>query len=73
MKNGKKNLEKEMLFQKLVAIDVNANIKVSDDEAEDYFNEHRNNYKMESRVRVAQIVVRDLAKQRKQRQRLKCR
>jgi parvulin-like peptidyl-prolyl isomerase len=51
-----------MLFKKLIAVDVNANIRVSEDEAEDYFNENRNNYKAESRVRVAQIVVRDLAK-----------
>ena len=56
----KEDLKKEMLLQKLIAIDVNANIKVSEDEAEDYYNEHRNNYKTESRVRVAQIVVRDL-------------
>jgi parvulin-like peptidyl-prolyl isomerase len=56
----KEDLKKEMLLQKLIAIDVNANIKVSEDEAEDYYNEHRNNYKTKSRVRVAQIVVRDL-------------
>ena len=61
----KEDLKKEMLLQKLIAVDVNANIKVSDDEAEDYFNEHRNNYKTESRVRVAQIVVRDLARLKK--------
>ena len=58
----REDIKKEMLFKKLVAVDVNANIHVSEDEAEDYFNEHRNNYKAESRVRVAQIVVRDLAK-----------
>ena len=58
----KEDLKKEMFLQKLVAVDVNAKIRVSDDEAEDYFNEHRNNYRVESRVRVAQIVVRDLAK-----------
>jgi peptidyl-prolyl cis-trans isomerase C len=61
----KEDLEKEMLLQKLIAMDVNANIKVSEDEAEDYYNEHRNNYKTESRVRVAQIVVRDLAMAKK--------
>jgi parvulin-like peptidyl-prolyl isomerase len=55
------DLKKEMLLQKLIAIDVNANIKVSDDEAEDYYNEHLSHYKTEPRVRVAQIVVRDLA------------
>jgi parvulin-like peptidyl-prolyl isomerase len=58
----KEDLKKEMLMQKLIAVDVNARIRVSEDEAEDYFNEHRNNYKAESCVRVAQIVVRDLAK-----------
>jgi len=61
----KEDLKKEMLLQKLIAMDVNANIKVSEDEAEDYFNEYRNNYKTESRIRVAQIVVRDLAMAKK--------
>ena len=48
-------------MQKLVAVDVNAKIKITEDEAEDYFNKHSNNYKTESRIRVAQIVVRDMA------------
>jgi parvulin-like peptidyl-prolyl isomerase len=61
----KEELKREMLLQKLIAIDVNANIKISEDEAKDYFNEHRNNYKTESRVRVAQIVVRDLTMAKK--------
>ncbi len=61
----KEDLKKEMLLQKLIAMDVNANIKVSEDEAEDYYNKRRNNYKTESRVRVAQIVVRDLAMAKK--------
>jgi len=65
------DLKKEMLMQKLIATDVNANIKVSEDEAEDYYNEHRNHYKTESRVRVAQIVVRDLAMAKKIEARLK--
>jgi parvulin-like peptidyl-prolyl isomerase len=55
------DIKKEMLIKKLVAVDVNANIRVSGDEAEDYFNERRNDYKVESRVRVAQIVVSDQA------------
>jgi len=63
--NWKEDFKKEMLLQKLIAMDVNAKIKISDDEAKDYFNEHRNNYKKESRVRVAQIVVRDLAAAKK--------
>jgi parvulin-like peptidyl-prolyl isomerase len=57
----KEDFKKEMLLQKLVAIDVNAKIKITEDEAEDYFNEHSNNYKTESHIRVAQIVVRDMA------------
>jgi parvulin-like peptidyl-prolyl isomerase len=61
----KEDLKKEMLLQKLITIDVNANIKISEDEAEDYFNEHRDHYKTESRVRVAQIVVRNLAMAKK--------
>ena len=67
----KEALKKEMILQKLIAIDVNANIKVSDDEAEDYYNKHRNNYKTEARLRVAQIVVRDLALAKKIEARLK--
>jgi parvulin-like peptidyl-prolyl isomerase len=61
----KDDYKKEMLLQKLIAIDVNAKINVSEDEAEDYYNEHLSNYKKESRVRVAQIVVRDLAMAKK--------
>jgi parvulin-like peptidyl-prolyl isomerase len=61
----KEDIKKEMLLQKLIAMDVNANIKVSEDEAEDYYNKRRNHYKTESRVRVAQIVVRDLAMAKK--------
>jgi parvulin-like peptidyl-prolyl isomerase len=60
----KEELKKEMLFAKLVAVDVNAHVQVSDDEAEDFFNENHDFYKAEPRVRVAQIVVRDLANAR---------
>jgi len=67
----KEDFKKEIILQKLVAIDVNSKIKITDDEAEKYFNEHRNNYKTESRVRVAQIVVRDLASAKKAEARLK--
>ncbi|KQC06271.1 MAG: hypothetical protein APR62_08190 [Smithella sp. SDB] len=67
----KEDFRKEMLLQKLVQADVNAKIRVTDDEAEKYFNEHRNNYKTESRVRVAQIVVRDLSLAKKVEARLK--
>lgn len=57
----KEDLKKEMLFEKLIAVDVNARISVSEDEAEDHFNEHKDMYKTEPKVRVAQIVVRALA------------
>jgi peptidyl-prolyl cis-trans isomerase C len=67
----KKEFKKEILLQKLIAIDVNAKIKVSEDEAENYFNKHRANYKTESRVRVAQIVVRDMEMAKKVETRLK--
>ncbi|MGV8059788.1 MAG: peptidyl-prolyl cis-trans isomerase [Smithellaceae bacterium] len=64
------DLKKEMLFEKLIAVDVNAHIHVSEDEAEDYFNEHQDMYKAEPKVRVAQIVVRDLAAAQQALQRL---
>ncbi|MCX5850179.1 MAG: peptidyl-prolyl cis-trans isomerase [Deltaproteobacteria bacterium] len=67
----KEEFKKERVLQKLVAIDVNAKIKISENEAEDYFNEHLANYKTESRVRVAQIVVRDLEMAKKVETRLK--
>lgn len=66
----KEDFKKEMLLQKLIAMDVNANIKVSEDEAEDYYNEHLSKYKTESRVRVLQIVVRDVAMAKKIEERL---
>jgi foldase protein PrsA len=58
----REELRKEMLFDKLVAADVNASIRVSEDEAEDYFNENPGLCKSDTRVRAAQIVVRDQAK-----------
>lgn len=66
----KEDLKNEMLLEKLIAVDVNAHIHVSDDEAEDYFNAHNDIYKAESKVRVAQIVVRDMAVARQALQRL---
>ena len=55
----REELRKEMLWDKLVAADVNAQIRVSEDEAEDYFNDHPGLCKSQARVRAAQIVVRD--------------
>jgi parvulin-like peptidyl-prolyl isomerase len=68
--NWRQAFKKELLLQKLVAMDVNSKIKISDDEAKNYFNEHRDHYKKESRVRVAQIVVKDLAAAKKAEDRL---
>jgi parvulin-like peptidyl-prolyl isomerase len=56
----KKEFREEMLLQKLIATDVNAKIKISEDEIKDYFDKHRNSYKTDSRIRVAQIVVQDM-------------
>jgi parvulin-like peptidyl-prolyl isomerase len=67
----KEELKKEMLLQKLVAVDVNGKINISDDEAEDYYNEHRNNYRLEARVHVQQIVLRDFDKAQEVLMRLK--
>ena len=57
----REELRKEMLFDRLVAEDVNAPIRVSEDEAEDYFNEHPDLCKPETRIRASQIVVRSPA------------
>lgn len=58
----KDDLKRELLLQKLIAADVNAYVRVSEDEAEDYFNEHHDMFRAEPRVHVLQIVVRDLTK-----------
>ena len=60
----REELKKEMLFDKLVAVDVNAAVRVSEDELEDYFSDHPELCKTEARVRAAQIVVRDAEKAR---------
>lgn len=60
----REELRKEMLFDKLVSADVNASVRVSEDEAEDYFNDHPGICKTEARVRASQIVVRDMEKAR---------
>lgn len=58
----REELRKEMLWDKLVTADVNSLIRVSENEAEDYFNDHPGICKTETRVRAAQIVVRDAQK-----------
>ncbi|MFO7570668.1 MAG: peptidyl-prolyl cis-trans isomerase [Smithellaceae bacterium] len=55
----KEELRNDILLKKLIAEDVNAGIRVSEDEAEDYYNEFHSRYKTEASVHVAQIVVRD--------------
>ena len=58
----RKELRKEMLWGKLVAADVNASIRISENEAEDYFNKHPDMCKAQASVRAAQIVVGDAQK-----------
>ena len=67
----KAEFKEEMLIRKLIAVDVNAKIKITEDEIRNYFNQHSRRYKTDSRVRVAQIVVRDMAGAKKAMARLK--
>jgi parvulin-like peptidyl-prolyl isomerase len=67
----KKELKEEMLLQKLIAADVNAKVKITEDEIKDYYHQHRAHYKEDPRVRVAQIVVRDMTAAKKAMERLK--
>ncbi|MDD4357007.1 MAG: SurA N-terminal domain-containing protein, partial [Smithellaceae bacterium] len=60
----RKEIQKEMLMDKVINADVNAYVRVSEDEAKDYFHKHRDRCKTEERVRVAQIVVRNPEKAR---------
>ncbi|MBN1366066.1 MAG: peptidyl-prolyl cis-trans isomerase [Syntrophaceae bacterium] len=69
--NWKKEFKNEILLQKLVEKDVNARIKISEDEIKNYFKEHRSSYKSDSRVRVSQIVVKDMPTAEKAMERLK--
>ena len=64
-------LKKEMLFEKLVAEDVHAAVRVSEGEAEDYFQEHPDFCRSGARVRASQIVTRDLGQAREVEARLK--
>jgi parvulin-like peptidyl-prolyl isomerase len=52
-------LRKRILFEKLIAVEVNAKITVTDEEAQRYHRANRKEYLTEKRVRAAQIVVRD--------------
>lgn len=63
-------LRKEMLIEKLVTADVHAAVRVSEDEAEDYFQEHPDFCRSGARVRAFQIVTRDLDQAREVEERL---
>jgi parvulin-like peptidyl-prolyl isomerase len=66
----KEEFKNELLLQKLVEKDVNARIKISDEEIGAYFEKHRRQYKSEARVKISQIVVRDMRTAEKAIQRL---
>jgi len=59
-----------MLFEKLVAAEVHAAVRVSEDEAEDYFREHPDFCRSGARVRASQIVTPDLDQAREVEERL---
>jgi len=58
----REQIKKEMIIGKLVEADVNARIQVTDDEAQDYYDENPDFCKKEARVLASQIVVRDKEK-----------
>jgi parvulin-like peptidyl-prolyl isomerase len=55
----KEALRTRILFENLIARDVNAKIQVADEEAERYYMANRKAFATERRVRVAQIVLPD--------------
>jgi len=67
----KEEFKNELLLQKLIDRDATAKIKISEDEIENYFKKHSGNYKSEARVKVSQIVVRDMPTAEKAMERLK--
>ncbi len=67
----KEEFKNELILQKLIEKDVNARIKISEDEIEKYFEQHHSHYKSEARVKVSQIVVRDMPTAEKAMERLK--
>jgi parvulin-like peptidyl-prolyl isomerase len=66
----REEIQKEMLMDRVVAVDVNASVRVSEDEAKNYFHKNPDRCKTEAQVRVAQIVVRNPEKARAIRARL---
>lgn len=55
----KEALRKRTLLEKLITRDVNAKIRITDDEVEQYYKGRRGAYTTDRRVRVAQIVLHD--------------
>ncbi len=58
----REQIKKEMLLGKLAQADVSARIRVSDNEAKDYYDDNPAFCKAEARVRASQIVIRDKEK-----------
>jgi len=63
-------LKKEMLMDKLIATDVNASVRVSEYELENYYHDHPGICRSETRIRASQIMVRDRVKAEALRERL---
>jgi parvulin-like peptidyl-prolyl isomerase len=55
----KKALQRRMLLEKVISLDVNVKIQVTEEEAERHFKTNRKTYISERRVHAVQIVVRD--------------
>lgn len=55
----KEELKNRMLMEKLIAMDVNARVTVTEDEARAYYKSNRKKYERGKRIHVAQIIVRD--------------
>jgi parvulin-like peptidyl-prolyl isomerase len=55
----KEALRKRMLFEKVITLDVNKKVQVTDDEVEIHYKANRRLYASERRIRALQIVVRD--------------
>ena len=55
----KEALRKRMLFEKVITLDVNRKIQVTDDEVEIHYKANRRLYASQRRIRAVQIVVRD--------------
>jgi len=63
-------LKKEMLMDKLIATDVNASVRVSEYELENYYHDHPGICRTETHIRASQVMVRNPAKAEAIRERL---